>query len=600
VTFAHPPVLLLLLLLPAGAALALRAERRRRGALERFGDPELLAQLSAIPAAGRRLLRHGLRLAALGTLVVAAARPQVGQRPALIARAGRDVLVLLDLSRSMNVADAGGTRLARAKRLADSIASASPGDRFGLVVFGGSAFVQLPLTGDHDAFRRFLDAGSTDDIGDPSTDVSAALAAAARVFEHEGEPGARAALLISDGESGEGDVGAALPRLLREGVPLFAIGVGSPQGGPMPADSTEAPERYHRDHIGRIVNSRLEESDLRRAATQTGGAYARWDDAAALRTLGETLARVDVRTMGVRNARKPADRFQWPLAAAVVLLLAEMAVPIMARRKGGGPGGRRVAGVEAGRVAATNRPAVAEAAGPAASGVAAALFLLTMLLGSCSPAAWDARQAERRYDTGDWAGAYREFVKALGSSPDPAFAFGAGNALYRQKHYPEAVVRWRGTLGEARFRQRSSYNLGNAAVRLAEDATDAVKDSLLDEAVSAYEDALRLDPHDQDAKWNLEIALRRRGERAGGSSAGRSRHGDYGQGNQNVPGFQGNPEAAVGAMAGGGFGSGGDGESVKELDPTQARQLLDAVQREQLASHLGRRASRPSGDGKDW
>ncbi len=400
------------------------------------------------------------------------------------------------------------------------------------------------------------------------------------MFEHEGEPGARVALLISDGESGDGDVGPTLPRLLREGVPLFAIGVGSVQGGPVPADSTEAPERYHRDHIGRIVNSRLEESDLRRAATQTGGAYARWDDAAALRALGETLARVDVRTMGVRNARKPADRFQWPLAAAVVLLLVEIAVPIMAGRTGGSAGGRRVADVEA--------------------GVAAALFLLTTVLGSCSPAAWDARQAERRYDTGDWAGAYQEFEKALGSSPDPAFAFGAGNALYRQKHYPEAVVRWRGTLGEARFRQRSSYNLGNAAVRLAEDATDAVKDSLLDDAVSAYEDALRLDPHDRDAKWNLEIALRRRGERPGGSSAGRSRHGDYGQGNQNVPGFQGNPEAAVGAMAGGGFGSGGDGESVKELDPTQARQLLDAVQREQLASHLGRRASRPSGDGKDW
>ena len=598
-TFAHPAVLLPLLLLPAGAALALRAERRRRGALERFGDPALLAELSAIPLTRRRLLRHGLRLAALGALIVAAARPQTGQRPAIIARAGRDVLVLLDLSRSMNVADAGGTRLARAKRLADSIASASPGDRFGLIVFGGSAFVQLPLTGDHDAFHRFLDAGSTDDIGDPSTDVSAALAAAAKVFEHEGEPDARAALLISDGESGDGDVGAALPRLLRESVPLFAIGVGSVPGGPVPADSTEAPERYHRDHIGRIVNSRLEESDLRRAATQTGGAYARWDDAAALRTLGEKLARVDVRTMGVRNARKPADQFQWPLAAALVLLLVEMAVPIMVRRDGGRSGGQRGAEAGGGGAVETNRSLAAGDAAPAASGVAPALLLI-ILLGSCSPAAWDARQAERRYDTGDWAGAYQEFEKALGSSPNPAFAFGAGNALYRQKHYPEAAVRWRGTLGEARFRQRSSYNLGNAAVRLAEDATDAVKDSLLDEAVSAYEDALRLDPRDRDAKWNLEIALRRRGERPGGSSSGRSRHGDYGQGNQNVPGFQGNPEAAVGAMAGGGFGSGGDGESVKELDPTQARQLLDAVQREQLASHLGRRASRPSGDGKDW
>ena len=589
VTIAHPALLLLLpLLLPAGAAWVVRAERRRAGALKRFGDPALMKDLSAIPDARRRLVRHALRLAALGALVLALARPQLGRRPALIARAGRDVLVLLDLSRSMNVADAGGSRLAAAKRLADSLAAASPGDRFGLIVFGGSAFLQLPLTGDHDAFGRFLAAGSTDDIGDPSTDLSAALVAAAKAFEHEGEPGARAALLVSDGESGEGDVDAALGRLGREGVPVFAIGVGSVQGGPVPADSSEAPERYHRDHIGRVVISRLEEGDLRRVAERTGGSYARWDDAGALRALGVSLAQVEARTVGVRSARKPAERFQWPLALATVLLLLEGSVSLSTRT------GTRSAAVAGG---AGSGPTERAAAG---TGAAAALLFITLLLGSCSPPTWDARRAERRYDAGDWAGAYQDFAKAQAAGGGPAFAFGAGNALYRQKHYGEAAGRWRGTLADPRFRQRSAYNLGNAAVRSAEDATGPAKDSLLNAAVAAYEDALRLDPSDRDAKWNLEIALRRRGDQPGGSSPGRSRRGDYGQGNQNTPGFQGNQEAAVGAMAGGGFGSGGDGESVKELDPTEARQLLDAVQREQLASHLGRKASRPTSDGKDW
>ena len=587
-TFAHPALLLLLLLLPAGAAWVVRAERRRAEALERFGNPSLLEGLSAIPDARRRLVRHALRLTALGALLIALARPQLGQRPALIARAGRDVLVLLDLSRSMNVADAGGSRLAAAKHLVDSLAAASPGDRFGLVVFGGSAFLQLPLTGDHDAFGRFLAAGSTDDIGDPSTDLSAPLLAAAKTFEHEGEPGARAALLVSDGESGEGDVDAALGRLGREGVPVFAIGVGTVQGGPVPADSSEAPERYHRDRIGRVVVSRLEEGDLRRAAERTGGVYARWDDPGALRALGESLAQVVTRTVGVRSARKPAERFQWPLALATVLLLLEASVPLTARTRS--RSARSLAGgAESGPIGQAG----------AETGAGAAL-LFTVLLGSCSPATWDARQAERRYDAGDWAGAYQGFAKAQAAGGSPAFAFGAGNALYRQKHYGEAAGRWRGTLADPRFRQRSAYNLGNAAVRSAEDATGPAKDSLLDAAVASYEDALRLDPSDRDAKWNLEIALRRRGDQPGGSSSGRSRRGDYGQGNQNTPGFQGNQEAAVGAMAGGGFGSGGDGESVKELDPTEARQLLDAVQREQLASHLGRKASHPTSEGKDW
>lgn len=577
-TFAHPFLLVLLLLLPAGAALGVRAERRRRAALARFGDPALLDDLSAIPDARRRLARHLLRLAALALLVVALARPQLGQHPALIARAGRDVLVLLDLSRSMNVADAaGGTRLAAAKRIADSLAAASPGDRLGLVVFGGSAFLQLPLTDDHDAFRRFIEAASTDDVGDPSTDMAAPLAAAAKAFEHEGEAGTRAAVLLSDGESAEDGLDVALGRLEREGVPVLAIGVGTAQGGPVPADSSEAPEAYHRDHIGRVVISHLEEGTLRRAAERTSGAYAVWDDPAGLHSLGETLARIETRPIGIRKARKPAERFQWPLALAVALLLVEGAVPLTARPKRGG--------------VLVARPQVE---------AVAALALLAALLAGCSSAAWDARRAERRYDAGDWAGAYQAFEQALDAAGNPVFAFNAGNALYRQKHYDKAAGRWRGTLGEARFRQRSAYNLGNAAVRSAEDATGPAKDSLLDAAVSAYEDALRLDPRDRDAKWNLEIALRRRGERPGGSSSGHSRHGDYGQGNQNVPGFQGNQEAAVGAMAGGGFGSGGDGESVKELDQTEARQLLDAVQREQLATHLGRRASHPTSGGKDW
>jgi len=577
-TFAHPFLLVLLLLLPAGAALGIRAERRRRAALARFGDPALLDELSAIPDARRRLARHLLRLAALALLVVALARPQLGQHPALIARAGRDVLVLLDLSRSMNVADAaGGTRLAAAKRIADSLAAASPGDRLGLVVFGGSAFLQLPLTDDHDAFRRFVEAAGTDDVGDPSTDIAAPLAAAAKAFEHEGEAGTRAAVLLSDGESAEDGLDVALGRLEREGVPVLAIGVGTAQGGPVPADSSEAPEPYHRDHIGRVVISHLEEGTLRRAAERTGGAYAAWDDPAGLRSLGETLARIETRPIGIRKARKPAERFQWPLAISVLLLLVEGAVPLAARRTRGG-------------LLATRPPVEA----------AAALALLAALLAGCSSAAWDARRAERQYDAGDWAGAYQAFEQALDAAGNPVFAFNAGNALYRQKHYDKAAGRWRGTLGEARFRQRSAYNLGNAAVRSAEDATGPAKDSLLDAAVAAYEDALRLDPRDRDAKWNLEIALRRRGERPGGSSSGHSRHGDYGQGNQNVPGFQGNQEAAVGAMAGGGFGSGGDGESVKELDQTEARQLLDAVQREQLATHLGRRASHPTSGGKDW
>ena len=202
---------------------------------------------------------------------MALARPQLGERSADLVRTGRDVLVLLDLSRSMLVTDAGGTRLAAAKRIAWDLAERAPGDRVGLVVFGGSAFLQLPLTSDRGALRLFLDQATPDDLGDPATDLSAALITAARTFEHEGDEGRRAVLVLSDGESGEGDMEEATAELRRQDLPVFAVGVGTAAGGPVPADSSEAPEKYHRNHIGQIVVSRLEEGDLQAAAAREQG-----------------------------------------------------------------------------------------------------------------------------------------------------------------------------------------------------------------------------------------------------------------------------------------------------------------------------------------
>jgi Ca-activated chloride channel family protein len=332
-TFAHPNVLLLLALLPLAAWLAVRQERRRQAALAAFGDPALLAGLAPLPEPRRRLLRYAIRLGALGLGLVALARPQLGERPATVARTGRDMLVVLDLSRSMNVADVAPTRLAAAKRIAAEIVSASPGDRVGFIVFGGSAFLQLPLTADRDAFNLFLQAASTDDIGDPSTDLGSALATAAKAFEHEGEHGAQAVLIVSDGESGEDDLDRPLDALKRRDIPVYAIGVGTPEGGPVPADTSEAPEPYHRDHIGRVVVSHLEERDLRRAAEATGGAYARADAPAAIREVSARLSRLATRTISTHRATKRADRFQWPLGAAVAALAIEPMIGVRRRRR---------------------------------------------------------------------------------------------------------------------------------------------------------------------------------------------------------------------------------------------------------------------------
>ena len=551
-SFGEPLALALLLLVPLAAWLAAWRVRARRRSLRSFGDPALLARSSTLPDERSAPLRAALPVIALALGIVALARPQFGDRRADMMQSGRDVLVLLDLSRSMTVTDLSPSRLAVAKRAAWETVSAAPGDRVGLVVFGGSAFLQLPLTSDHAAFRLFLDAASTDDLGDPATDLGGAIATAARVFEHEGERGHRAILVVSDGESAEGGMEDALAELRKAEIPVFGIGIGTAQGGPIPADSTELPDRFHRDHIGRIAISRLEEGEMRHAAEATGGTFARWDNREERARLSDAMRKLEAGLLSTKKSPERADRFQWPLALAVIALLADLALATVRRR-------RLVAAVTV--------------AGAAA-------------LSGCG--ALEGWRAERRYAAGDFAASSAAFEKALAGDSTPRLAFRAGNALYRMRHYEDAAKRYRlAAAGPADLRQRSSFNMGNALVRAAENAPE--RPELLYGAIRAYEEALRLDPTDADAKWNLELAVRRlRDDRRSGGSPGRTRQADYGRGNMNSSGYEGNPDAAVGAMAGGGYGS-AEGESAEELDVEQARRLLEAVQREQLQTHEGRR-----------
>jgi Ca-activated chloride channel family protein len=219
-----------------------------------------------------------------------------------------------------------------AKHAISQVLAAVPEDRSGLIVFGGSAFLQLPLTGNQAAFRRFLDAATTDDLGDPATDLSNALSAAATAFEHDGERGYQSVLLASDGESGGGDVTTPLARLKKAGIPVFSIGIGSPHGAPVPADSAEAPEKWHRDHIGRVVISRLEPGDLLRAARETGGGYVRATPD-GVRSLSSELARMEKRTLSSPESTERIDRFQWPVAMALLALVVAPAAATSGRRK---------------------------------------------------------------------------------------------------------------------------------------------------------------------------------------------------------------------------------------------------------------------------
>jgi len=583
--FANPAALPLLLVLPALWLLLGAARDRRQAALGRFGRPDLLARTSRLGPGGPSA-RQALRWVGLAAAILALGRPQWGRQSAELARTGRDLIVALDLSRSMKAEDVGRDRLALAKRLAWQLTSVRAGDRVGLVIFGGGGFLQLPPTSDFGTFQLFLEAASHDDIADPATDVAAGLRVAERVLRREGAGiGSRGVLLLTDGERSEGALDPVLELYRHARLPVFAVGIGTVEGARLPADSG-AGGPWHLDGIGRPVVSQLAEADLVRIAEASGGAYARWDDRLALDRLSQALANLQARTLSGQPAEEPTERYQWPLALAVAVLLLELVAGAGRPLRPGH--GSQHAGPPRG-VSDATRPARAVRLAQLSG------WLLAGLL-SCGPVS-HANRGRQLYEQGKYLESYEAYQELLRQQGGPEIRFNAGNSLYRMKQYNEAARSWREALsGPDRLRQEAYYNMGNAFVRAAEDAN--ALSGYLDRAILAYEEALRLNPADREAKWNLELALRRRGDVPQEGSRGRGGRADYGRGSRE-DGYDQSREAQVGAMAGGGQG-GDEGESVEEMNQEQARSLLDAVERQQLSSHEGQRPRTSGGADRDW
>lgn len=309
-----------------------RLERRRWAAVRAFGDLDLLARSSLLPGARARGVRFVLLGFGFAAALISLARPQSPTgRPSVLSASGRDVLFLLDLSRSMNAQDVVPSRLVAAKQAARAIATGLPEDRIGLVVFGGSAFLDLPPTLDRSALELFLAAAGTNDIPDPGTNLERALAAGAAMLAEEDTSGFRMIVVFSDGEGLQGQPDSTIAVLRQRGIRVFAVGVGTPAGGAIPEREGDGRARFHRDAQGQIVITRLDEPELRRIASETGGAYVRWSSAASTDPLIAELATFERRRVASRVGGALAERFQWPLALALLALTVEPFLPERSR-----------------------------------------------------------------------------------------------------------------------------------------------------------------------------------------------------------------------------------------------------------------------------
>jgi len=332
--FVSTQILFGLLLVPVLGAFFWGSRRARKRALEQFGDLALVQKLSATLSRKARTAKGGLVLLSVGFLVVALARPQFGTRIETITSEGQDVMVALDVSRSMLAEDVAPNRLERARLEIMRILLRLDGDRIGLVAFAGNAFVQSPLTVDYGAAALFLNAMTPDLIPIQGTNLGEALIVALDAFE-EGTRDSRVLIVVTDGEDHEGQIEAALERAVEQGVQIHTVGIGSLEGVPIPEfDGSGARTGFIRDEEGVVVTTQLDESTLERVARATGGRYFQAvGPGANLDPLVEEITGAEGRELEAREITQFDEQFQIFLGVALVLLLAEGLIPERRRKK---------------------------------------------------------------------------------------------------------------------------------------------------------------------------------------------------------------------------------------------------------------------------
>ena len=417
-SFGHGFWLHLLWLIPMAGVLLIWAQGRARRDLRRLLGPGASAAVAPKQFWRRRAWALTLTLVALGLGIFALAQPRWGHEWREQEMRGLEIVLALDVSRSMDAEDVDPSRIERARREAQDLIEAMPTSRIGLVLFAGGAYPRMPQTLDHLALRDILNRTDTQTIRAQGSSMAAALQEARGLMDLENESD-RAILLLSDGESWDADLSGELVRLSEEGIRVYSVGIGSTTGAPIPNEGGG----FKKTRSGEVVMTKLDDSSLKKIASETGGAYVQSTGGASdTREIVAALNRqLAVSAQGQRREKVWNERFQWPLGFAVALLFC--GTLFSGRRRG-------------------------------LSGL-----LLAMGLLGASPAVWaqdaqvDVRNprdlwslADSHFADGRYEEAYRGFVevadRAIDSELRKGARYNAGNAAYAAGKLEEALTSW--------------------------------------------------------------------------------------------------------------------------------------------------------------
>jgi Ca-activated chloride channel homolog len=500
-SFGAPQWLWGLFLIPLLIALFIRSERRGLKRLQEFVSARLLPQLAGTVNRARRILRFALQLLGLALAIVSLAQPRWGYTFEDVKRKGLDLLIAVDTSRSMLSNDVQPTRLDRVKLAIQDLISQLQGDRVGLIAFAGRAFLQAPLTIDYDAVVEAVNDLDTKTIPEGGTNISSAITLATQSFG-KSAMGNRALVIFTDGEELSGDAAKTAKEAADAGVRIFTVGVGTPQGSLIPVTGDDGQTGFVKDSSGQVVKSKLDDKRLHEIAQATGGFYLHLENGP--RTMqqiqNEGLAKMQAAEMDVRLSRRPIERYEWPLGAALIALALSILIPERKRAR------------QRAYAAAPARKAARSVADTPA-GAAAAAGLLVIFLSS---SAFATAAGVDAYRNGKFEDAYSQFQQVLKSHPESRaedkLQFDSGAAAYKLKDYSKALESFSQALlsRDAALQCKGHYNLGNTLYQHGEaQKSDDKKLSDWTNALDHYEQTLKLDPQNKEAKDNYDYVKRK-------------------------------------------------------------------------------------------
>lgn len=298
----------------------------RKKAITKFGDIQLLNMLMPDVSIARYKLKFIIFLMSLAFILVGLANPQIGSKLQQVKRNGVEVMIALDVSNSMLARDIKPSRLERAKRAISNLIGKLNNDKIGIIVFAGDAFVQLPITTDYSSAKMFLSTINTGIVPVQGTAISKAIDLAMSSYSPNNDKN-KALIIITDGENHDDDAIALAEEANKKGIIVNTIGMGLPDGGPIPISNKFGKTEYKKDKDGNVIVTKLDEQNLSQIAMAGGGTYIRAsNNSTGLQPIYDKINKMDKTEFENQIYSDYEDRFQYFLAIGIFLLLIDLLI----------------------------------------------------------------------------------------------------------------------------------------------------------------------------------------------------------------------------------------------------------------------------------